>query len=348
VWLPDGSGLIAPAYDKADQLWEIPYPSGHPRQITNFTTRYNQASLTADGHALVAVEETNLSGIWIGPAAEPDRVRRVTSPGARTVGFAGLTWMPDGRVIYWSNDRDQSDFMLMGADGSNAQRLPLDGLKWFPNVCPDGHTLLFHAPDPTTARDTVMRADLDGGQPQAIKGTNAWGFIHCTSDGKWAVYSSDEEKKLHKIPLEGGTPIALTDRACIPSALSPDGRLIACHYLPEQGAPKLAILPFAGGPPVKVLDLPPTVVCLRQLSQSNEGFLTPFAWTPDGRAVAFVDNRDGVGNLWAQPIAGGAPVKLTHFTAEHIWYFAFSRDGRQIAIARGTSTTDAVLITNFR
>jgi Tol biopolymer transport system component len=124
--------------------------------------------------------------------------------------------------------------------------------------------------------------------------------------------------------------------------------LIACHYLPEQGAPKLAILPFAGGPPVKVLDLPPTVVCLRQLSQSNEGFLTPFAWTPDGRAVAFVDNRDGVGNLWAQPIAGGAPVKLTHFTAEHIWYFAFSRDGRQIAIARGTSTTDAVLITNFR
>ena len=142
-WLPDGSGLIAPAYDKATQLWEFPYPAGQPRQITRFTTRYDQASLTADSHALVAVEETNLSGIWVGPATEPDRVRRVTSPGARTIGFAGLTWTPDGRVIYWSNDRDQSDFMLMSADGSNAQRLPLDGLKWFPNVCPDGHTLLF-------------------------------------------------------------------------------------------------------------------------------------------------------------------------------------------------------------
>jgi TolB-like protein/Tol biopolymer transport system component/DNA-binding winged helix-turn-helix (wHTH) protein len=348
VWLPDGSGLIAPAYDKATQLWEFPYPAGPPRQITRLTTRYDQASLTSDARALVAVEQTNLSGIWVGPATEPDRARRVTSPGARTVGFEGLTWTPDGRLIYWSNDRDQSDFMLMSADGSNPQRLPLDGLKWFPNVCPDGRTLLFHAPDPITAVDVVMRADLDGGQPQAIKGTNVWGFIHCTPDGKWVVYSSGFVKKLQKVPIEGGEPIELADRACIPSSLSPDGRWIACHYVPEEGGPKLAIIPFTGGPPVKVLDLPPTVVCLRQLGRSNKGFLTPFAWTPDGRAVAFVDNRDGVGNLWALPIAGGAPVKLTHFTAQGISFFAFSRDGKQIAIARGTTTTDAVLITNFR
>jgi Tol biopolymer transport system component/TolB-like protein/DNA-binding winged helix-turn-helix (wHTH) protein len=348
VWLPDGSGLIAPAYEKATQLWEFPYPAGQPRQITRFTTPYDQASLTADSRALVALEETNRSGIWVGPATEPDRVRRVTPPGSRTVGAIGLGWTPDGRVIYWSNDRDQSDFMMMSADGSNPQRLALDGLKWFPNVCPDGHTLLFHAPDPITAVDVVMRADLDGGQPQAIKGTNVWGFIHCTPDGKWVVYSSGFGKKLHKVPIEGGKPIELADRTCIPSALSPDGRWIACHYLPEEGAPKLAIIPFAGGPPVKVLELPSTVVCLRQPGHSNKGFLTPFSWTPDGRAVAFVDNRDGVGNLWAQPIAGGAPVKLTHFTAEDIFYFAFSRDGRRIALARGTSTDDAVLITNFR
>ncbi|HUM06112.1 MAG TPA: winged helix-turn-helix domain-containing protein [Terriglobales bacterium] len=348
VWLPDGSGLIAPAYEKAPQLWEFPYPAGPPRQITQFTTRYYTASLTADSRALVAVEETNLSGIWVGPATEPDRVRRVTPPGSRTVGAIGLAWTPDGRMIYWSNDRDQSDFMMMNVDGSNAQRLPLDGLKWFPNVCPDGHTLLFMAPDPVTAEDVVMRADLDGGQPQTIRGTNAWGFIHCTPDGKWVVYNRGTSMKLFKVPIEGGAQVELTDRTCIPSALSPDGRWIACHYLPEQGGPKLAIIPFGGGPPVKVFDLPSTVVCLRQRGESNKGFLTPFAWTPDGRAVAFVDDRDGVGNLWAQPIAGGAPVKLTHFTAEGISFFAWSRDGKQIALARGTDTDDAVLITNFR
>ena len=348
VWLPDGSGLIAPAYEKAPQLWEFPYPAGPPRQITQFTTRYYTASLTADSRALVAVEETNLSGIWVGPATEPDRVRRITPPGSRTVGAIGLTWTPDGRMIFWSNDRDQSDFMMMNADGSNAQRLPLDGLKWFPSVCPDGHTLLFMAPDPVTAEDVVMRADLDGGQPQTIRGTNAWGFIHCTPDGKWVVYNRGTSMKFFKVPIEGGAQVELTDRTCIPSALSPDGRWIACHYLPEQGGPKLAIIPFGGGPPVKVFDLPSTVVCLRQRGESNKGFLTPFAWTPDGRAVAFVDDRDGIGNLWAQPIAGGAPVKLTHFTAEGISFFAWSRDGKQIALARGTDTDDAVLISNFR
>jgi Tol biopolymer transport system component len=164
------------------------------------------------------------------------------------------------------------------------------------------------------------------------------------------VYQDGEKLELKKVSIEGGTAIKLTDRGCFPSTLSPDGQWIACHYLPEHGVPepdtlKLVILPVAGGPPVKVFDLPPTVDCLRQFGQTN---LKPFAWTPDGRAVVFVDTRDGVSNLWAQPIAGGVPVKLTHFTAESISNFAFSRDGKQIAIARGTGTADAVLITNFR
>jgi hypothetical protein len=41
-------------------------------------------------------------------------------------------------------------------------------------------------------------------------------------------------------------------------------------------------------------------------------------------------------------------VKLTHFTANGISFFAWSRDGKQIALARGISTDDAVLISNFR
>ncbi len=63
----------------------------------------------------------------------------------------------------------------------------------------------------------------------------------------------------------------------------------------------------------------------------------------------YVDtSRDGVGNLLAQPISGGEPKKLTAFTSERINGFDYSRDGKQIAFARGTTTSDVLLSTNFK
>jgi hypothetical protein len=40
--------------------------------------------------------------------------------------------------------------------------------------------------------------------------------------------------------------------------------------------------------------------------------------------------------------------ELTEFTSGQIFAFTFSRDGKQIALARGSITSDVVLITGFR
>jgi Tol biopolymer transport system component len=58
--------------------------------------------------------------------------------------------------------------------------------------------------------------------------------------------------------------------------------------------------------------------------------------------------RNGVTNLWAQPIDGSAPTQLTNFASERIFSFDFSRDGKQVALSRGTQTSDVVLISNFK
>jgi Tol biopolymer transport system component len=71
-------------------------------------------------------------------------------------------------------------------------------------------------------------------------------------------------------------------------------------------------------------------------------------WTPDGSGLAFVVTRGGVSNLWVQPVAGGAPSPLTDFKTDRIFNFAWSRDGRRLALARGWSSGDVVLIRNFR
>jgi len=64
------------------------------------------------------------------------------------------------------------------------------------------------------------------------------------------------------------------------------------------------------------------------------------SWPPDGRSVAYA--RDG--NLWVQPLTGGAPRQLTRFTdGRPIRSFAWSRDGQRLALTRSTVTNDIVL-----
>jgi Tol biopolymer transport system component len=98
----------------------------------------------------------------------------------------------------------------------------------------------------------------------------------------------------------------------------------------------ISIIPFGGGPLVKELDLP------------LPNFALPPAWSPDGRGLIYLDSPAGVGNLWLQPLAGGTPKQLTNFTSAQIYGFAWSPDGKQLAVARGTTSSDVVLITNFR
>jgi Tol biopolymer transport system component len=52
----------------------------------------------------------------------------------------------------------------------------------------------------------------------------------------------------------------------------------------------------------------------------------------------------GTGNIWVQRLAGGTPKQFTSFQSEMIEDFAFSRDGKSIAVLRGHVTKDVVLI----
>jgi len=326
-WLPDGKSLIAAAMGTHFQLWQFSYPKGDVRRITSDPQRYDEVSLTADSQNLVSISTDYISSIWVAPAADPDKARPVSPRGGHFVGMmGGLTWTPDGRIIYLTNTSDQYHFILTTADGSDPRPLPLDGYKWYPDVCPDGHTLIFSGSH--AGGWAILRGDLNGDPPKPI---STFGEpLSCSPDGKWVVYN-DEFLGLRKVSIDGGPAILLTSKPCDEPDLSPDGQWIACR---DENR-RLAIIPFTGGPAARAFDLPPTADA-------------PFQWVPDGQAVAFVDKGAGADNIWVQPIAGGAPRPLTHFTTEGIASFAWSKDGKQIAIARGTLVQDAVLITGFR
>ena len=93
-----------------------------------------------------------------------------------------------------------------------------------------------------------------------------------------------------------------------------------------------------------VCDLP-TCSNLRRIAPLEEA--AAVRWMHDGQSIAYA-RVDGP-NIWVQPLDGSAPSQLTHFTdGRTILDFAWSRDGKRLAIVRATIANDIVLLKGFQ
>ncbi|HEV2664102.1 MAG TPA: protein kinase, partial [Blastocatellia bacterium] len=338
-WLPDGSSLVVTAADKTgvSQVWTIAYPTGEARQVTNDLNGYQAGSLTADGRAMVAQRSDFQSHIWMAPGGKADEARQITPGTSNKDGNMGLAWAPDGRLIYTSGDG--AGLWVMDASGGNQKELTSSGTH--PTASPDGRFVVFRSMQPSAG---LWRIDADGGNLRQLATGTRDSAPSYSSDGKWIVYEATnegQEMRLWKIGIEGGSPARLTDFRATRPSVSPDGKQIACIYSYEGPGTPLAnfgLIPFDGGPATKIADRPPSAHMSGQ----------PIRWTPDGRSIAYLDLRDGVTNIWSVPVRGGQPRQLTRSTTNRIYAFAWSRDGKWLAMSRGGTTADAVLISEVK
>lgn len=341
-WLADGTGLIVAARDNASllahQLWQIDYPGGGARAITKDLNSYSSAGVTADMKSLVTLLHRRIANLWIVPGDRASEAVQIHSGNSKDLGWTlGVEWLRDGKIIYGSTASGKEDVWLMNADGSDQKQLTTTaGANFEPTVSDDGRTVVYVSKAADAAQN-LWKMNLDNGERAQL--TNG-GFDlrpDISPDGRWVVYMSviKDSPTLWKTSIDGsGAPIQLSDKIAAVPRISPDGRFIACFYRAQvETHSKFAVLPFDGGEPVKVFNRSPTTFVEAGIR-----------WTPDGRALTFVDNRDGVSNVWLQPLDGSPPKQLTNFTSETIFRFAWSPDGKMIVAERGTETGDIVLI----
>jgi Tol biopolymer transport system component len=303
--------------------------------ITHDLNQYGDVSLTADSSTLVTVQVELLSNIWVAGFNQTTTTFRQLTNG-KMDGYCGVTWMPDGKIVYAARKIKYADLWMMSADGGNQKQLTDDQpADRFPSVTPDGRYIVF---DSLARRGGIWRMDSDGGNTKQL--TEGGIVPHCSPDGKWVTYQQGppSQPSVWKVSIDGGQPVRLTDKITSRPAFSPDGNQIACFYKGERTVPwKLAILPSEGGQPTKVFDNPVNL---------NRFFV--FRWTPDGRAILYVDEKGGVGNIWSQPVDGGKPAQVTDFKSDIIFTFDLSRDGKWLAATRGTVTGDVVMMSSLR
>ncbi|MBD0326361.1 MAG: PD40 domain-containing protein, partial [Pyrinomonadaceae bacterium] len=288
------------------------------------------------------VRGRGLANVWVTSAFETNNARQITT--GNSEGPMGMAWTPDGRIVYSSAISGTWDLWVMKPDGSEQKQLTFDSrTNRYPSVSPDGRYIVFVSD--RTGTDQVWRINSDGGNPQQLTNSDGSTLPTFSQDGAWVLYTSVAAGKpsTWKVPTEGGTPVQVTTAQTPGAVVSPDGKLLASSYWNEQANPQrweIALLSYADGQVVKTLEAPPTAF-------ATEGSIT-LRWTADGRGLAFADNNSGFSNIWVLPIDGGPLKRLTDFKSDRLFWFAFSRDGKQIACSRGAWTSDVFLIKGFK
>ena len=101
----------------------MPYDRGRPERITHDLNNYSGLGLRADSSAFVTVQVEKISKIWVADQQSNGTPIQVTSGGAKLDGHTGLSWSPDGRIIYGSKASGDFDIWSMQANVTGVRQL---------------------------------------------------------------------------------------------------------------------------------------------------------------------------------------------------------------------------------
>ena len=169
--------------------------------------------------------------------------------------------------------------------------------------------------------------DVDGSNQMRLTSKGIERNPVFSADSKWVYFVAWETGRgtIWKVPVESGEATQVIADLSFNPIISPDGTMLL-----YSGSDGLVITSVSGGAPVETFnDL--GIEC---------------QWSPDSRSLTCLRNHDKVWNLWEQPLSGGEPRQLTNFAAPGISKYAFSRDGKQLAVTRTTFTSDIILISD--
>jgi Tol biopolymer transport system component len=327
-WLPDGSGLLVNRRDEVSrnrQIYFLSYPGGKLSRFTNDLSSYDGFSLdlTQDARSVAVVQGTTESQLWVAPGGAADKARQLTS-GEELSG--PLAWADNTHLLATTA---RGMVVRIATDGSTSTAISGGRAFFEVRSCAACNQVLLGAFE--AGHYVVYRADSDGSSLRAV---GAGWVDACSPDGSWYT-ALDTSNRLLRVPLAGGTPRQLGDTSSAPGGdISADGKQIIYHYQETVAGSTVlfaGIISSQGGPKVASFQMPIDLSVLR--------------WSPNGTAFQYATTRDGAGNIWEQPVAGGSPRQLTSFLpGEDIRGFAWSRDGKQLAVVRGHMKSNVAII----
>jgi TolB protein len=288
--------LVAPALAIGDHILELIYGKSTPGDVQT-------PAWSPDGRKLAFVSRRDGNSEIYVMNADGSGLRNVTRAPSNDLDPA---WSPDGRAIAFvrqiqkkcaPNSSDtpcngvwraighyyETYLYVVHGDGSGLRRLPTQGAN--PSWSADGKTIrlgryLVHA-------DGSGQTEL----PRKVPFAGAW-----SPDGKRIAFAvidtspgdrtDDAKAGLWVVNADGSNPRQLARYAAGNNpAWSPDGRRIAFGRFGPQWI-------RSAGPSADLYVVNADGSGLRRLTRHAENVPRSFAWSPDGRTIAFLHNRE--------------------------------------------------------
>jgi eukaryotic-like serine/threonine-protein kinase len=337
TWMPDGKGLVGTLREQSSnfnrsQIGYVSYPEGKLSYVTHDTNDYSFLSVAANGKALAAVLSEGRWNIFVLPASGRSAQGHILTSANNSTNF---TWARDGSLV-----ADQNAVLnrIDPATGAKTPLLTQEGKpSGNPNACPDGTHVVFDLGLPGgNSQTNIYRLDFPGGG-NLKQLTNGRADTHsvCSSDGQWVYYMQQQDQStLARVRIDGGSSQTISNLPIDEGQfdISPDGKLAAFGTVEHSGEHKerLAVVDVNSGQ--------------AKLMEFERPPFSLIRFSPDGKAVIYATRENGVDNLWAQPVDGSKGHQITDFTAERIYDFHWSFDGKQLALVRGHTDSDVVLM----
>lgn len=351
MWLPDGNSIavIARENKKLLQVWEVAYPQGTHRHITNDGGTYRTLSMSSDGKRILTGQFATFSHIWTLKNDDPDTAAQVTFGNMNRDGVVGLCLLPNGEIVYSS--RVTGTLNLWKMDPRSGERKQLTNnegeVNSQPAISPDGKYVYFNSN--RTGSNQIWRIDSANGEnPTQITfgGDEGALFPQVSPDGTRIYYIKNPGRKAsvwQKSLVDGKDEILLVEGVLTPGdslSLSPNGKLLATCNMAEKTNDDSDEGNFQAA-----------VVSTEMISKPMFYSVNScdIVWNADGESIEYVENTDDGARIWRQTInSDGKPKLVLELMDAKITNFARSADGKLTAFSNRTDSMDAMLLTNVR
>ncbi len=337
AWLPDGSDLVFTGNlygPEPQQIYMARYSDGRITRITSDSSAYflKALGLSADGNSIFAIQRSDVFSLWLaGKDLRPARQLSLEDvlPQPQSLGLDGQ------RVFYYSSVGQSDGIWRSDINGGPPVRITPANLSASQiSLSSDGHWIAFTAL--AGGRRGIWIADTDGGSLRQLVDGDRDTYPVFTVDGKEVIFfRQGKDSGLYRVSSSGGSATQVSDLPLgLPSSTRADGYIL-CQYFENKGSrDRMAVVSLHDGRLVRVLNEP--------------DWASRPQFTRDGKNITYIDDKDGTSNVWSMPFSGGRPLKLTNFTSENTYEFAWSRDGKQLLLIRGNKLGQAFLIQNFK
>jgi eukaryotic-like serine/threonine-protein kinase len=315
------------------------------QRITRDTNRYQSLSVSGDGKTLATVQTKFLHNFYVLPGTGGSRIEMNPLP-VQLQSVIYFRWTGEHRLLasdsmslWWAKLGEQNPSQLLKDESAFVVTA---------SVCGTYIVLPLEKPSGGPNGLNLWRINIDGSNPTRLtRGANDHLSV-CSRDGKSVYYLADASSstggEIVRVAIDGsGNSETITTGRDLKGVIlgnnldiSPDGKVLA--YVITSPDPETMKYPDK----IVLFDLENRTS--PRLIDPNPSISGGPQFVPGANAIAYPIRKNGVDNVWLQPLDGSAGRQITDFKSEQIYELRWSPDGKKMGMVRAHNESDIVLL----